>query len=182
MVALTLIEEEVRCHRVLGDLHPRTLRRPGYGRISIGDHQLLAEGIDEVLGTSCDDDAIGGGRGEAHRIPDEVAIEPPEGRDHEGVVSILLYLPQWDGADMPCYRALGAVLQLVHGDELVEYSVVKHQQHAALARVVLYGEEAFAGIVGLLVAHPWRGDELAVDTAVGAEADASVEEDLQLGP
>ena len=72
--------------------------------------------------------------------------------------------------------------QFAHRNKLVEDPIVKHQQHPLLPWVVLYGKEAFASIVGLLVAHSARGDQFSIGLPIRAKADSTVEEDFERRP
>ena len=71
---------------------------------------------------------------------------------------------------------------LVDRQELVEYAVVEHQEHALVVRVVLHSEEALTGVVGFHVVHLRTSYELFVLLAVWGEGYSSVEEYLQVWP
>jgi hypothetical protein len=82
MAALPFVEEEAWRSRVFA-YTCTAITTAGFAqcRISIGDHHLLAKGIDEVLRAARDDDTVGVERGEAHRIADDVAVETTQSRD-----------------------------------------------------------------------------------------------------
>ena len=95
MAALPFVEEEAwRCRVFAYTCTAITTAGFAQCRIGIGDHHLLAKGIDEVLRAACDDDTIGVERGEAHRIADDVAVETTQSRDDHGVVTPELDLLQ----------------------------------------------------------------------------------------
>ena len=73
-------------------------------------------------------------------------------------------------------------VQLIHGDELIEDTIVKHQAHALIGGIVLKAEETFRGIVRLHIVHAWLGYQLPVLLAIGSKGHSAVEEDFQIGP
>ena len=95
MSPLPFVEEEARRCRVFAHTCS-AITTAGFAqsRIGIGDHHLLAKGIDEVLRAARDDDAVGVERGEAHRIADDIAVETTQSRDDHGVVTPELDLLQ----------------------------------------------------------------------------------------
>ena len=98
MAALPFVKEEAWRSRIF--THACTaITTAGFTqrRIGIGNHHLLAKGINEVLRAARDDDAVGVERGEAHRIADDVAVETTQSRDDHGVVTPELDLLQTKG-------------------------------------------------------------------------------------
>ena len=170
VAALRILVHEHRGCRVLQYLGTRLLTGVGQAFLGIVDNQLLAEGIDEVLRAAGDDELIGVGRCELHRIADLVAPEAAGGGDNHRVVLAFLHAPE------------GYRVATVHGDELIEDTVVEHQQHRLVGWIILDTEESLAGVVGLHIVHPGRGDELFVLLTVRRESHTAVEEHLDVGP
>ena len=85
--------------------------------LGIVDDEFLAKGVDEALGATRDDELIGVGGCELHRVAQHIAPQATRGGDEHGVVLASLDTPQ--GHDI-----VGA-----HLLELVEDVVVEHQQH-----------------------------------------------------
>ena len=104
----------------------------------------------------------------AHAVSPQTSVR---GND-QFVVAPGLYLP--DG--------YGLFERAPQRDKLVEDAQVDEEQHAGRGKIVLHGKEALGGVVGLDVVHAGAGYELPVLFAVGGKADASVEEDFEVGP
>ena len=143
--------------------------------LGIVHYQLFAEGVDEALGASADDEFIGTDGGEAHGVANLVAPQAARGGDDDGIVSSGLDGPQGE------HRGVG-LAHLLERDELVEHAIVQHEQHGGVGGVVLQAKEALRGVVGLHVAHPRRADQPVVLLAVGGKGHAAVEEDFEVGP
>ena len=160
---------------VVRHLRARFGTRPRKPALGIVHYQLLAEGIDEVLGASGNDELVGVLRGELHGVAYHVAPQAGRGGDNHRIV-----LPQFHFLQAAGVRMLLA--HLLQRDELVEDAIVYHQQHGRVGRVVLRAEVSFGSVVGLHVVHPAAADDLLVLLAVGGERHAAVEEDFQVGP
>ena len=143
--------------------------------LGVVDDEFLAEGIDEALGASADDEFVGPRGGEAHRIAYLIAPQSARGRNNDGIVAPSLYLPQRENG------CVGAA-HLFEGNKLVENAVVEHEQHRQVGRVALETKEAFAGIIGFHIAHTGRAYQLLVLLAVGREGHAAMEEHFEVGP
>ena len=61
--------------------------------LSIVNNKLFAKSIDETLGTASDDKLIRIGRGETHRITEEIAPETVGCGDNDGIVLVFLHAP-----------------------------------------------------------------------------------------
>ena len=156
--------------RVFQHLGSRLFTSVCQSLLGIVHNQLLTKGIDEVLGATRDDKLIGVRRGELYRIAYLITPESARGRDNHRVVLALLNTPK------------GHRVASFHRDELIEHPVVKHQQHRLVRRIVLNAEESLAGVIGLHIVHPWRGDELFVLFAVGRKGHTAVKEHFDVRP
>ena len=175
MAALAVgIHEDRRC-RVLQHLGSRLSASLGQSLLGIVDNQFLAEGIDEGLGATGDDELVGVALGEAYHVADDVAPQTAGRRDDHRIVALRLDAPEGNGGRL-------RTVELVHRDEFEEDAVVYHQTHGSIGRVVLQAKEAFGGVVRLHVVHRRRSDKALVLLAVGREGHTAVEEDLQVGP
>ena len=164
-----------RCCRVVGNLCPGGLACRLEALFGIVHDQLFTESIDEVLCPSGDDELVRTGRSELNCVADFITPQSAGGADEHGIVAPCLHAPQR-------YEVRMVAAQFVHGQELVEHTIVYHERHAAVRRVVLYAEEAFGGVVSLHVVHVRLGDELLVLLPVRCEGDAAMKEHLQIGP
>ena len=168
------VHEDRGC-RIFQYLYTRLTACFGQAHLDIVYNQLFTKGIYEELGASCDDELVWVLAGETHRVANHVAPQSAGGTDEHGIVPACLHSPK--GHDM----RIGA-FQLVHGDELIEDTVVEHEAHGEVGGVVLNAEEAFAGIVGLHVVHVGRRYQFPVLLAVRRERHTSMEEHFQIGP
>ena len=148
---------------------------PGKSSFRVIHNQFFAERVDKVLGTSGDDELIGVLRCELHRISNHISPQTGRSGDYHGVVFVQLHLLEAEGT-----RILLAYI--FKRDELVEDTVVNHQQHGRVGRVVLRAEVAFGGVISLYIMHLAAADHVFVLLAVGSEGNAAVEEYLQVGP
>ena len=71
---------------------------------------------------------------------------------------------------------------MVGGPELIEATVVQHQQHLVCVALLGNAEETLRGVVGLHIAHLLRGEHLVELCTVGLEAGTAVDEELHIGP
>ena len=138
--------------------------------LGIVHNQLLTKGIDEVLGATRDDKLIRVCRGELYRVAYLIAPKSARGRDDHRIVLALLNTPE------------GHRVASVHRNELIEHPIVEHQQHRLVRRIVLNAEESLAGVIGLHIVHPWRGNQLLILLAVGREGHSAVKEHLDIRP
>ena len=168
--ALGVAVHEHRCCRVLTHLGPRLVAGVGQALLGIVDDELFAKGVDKVLRTSGDDEFVGVYRRELYGVANHISPQSARRRDDHGVV-----LARFDGPKGDCCLSVELL-------ELIEHVVVNHEEHRLVLRVVLYAEESLTGIVGLLVVHAWRCDEVLVLLAVGSKGHASVEEHFEVGP
>ena len=76
-------------------------------------------------------------------------------------------------------RVVGVIL---HRDELVENTVVEHEQQRRIVEVALDAEETLTGIIRLHIMHVGFGNQLLVLLVIGCERHAPVEEHFQVGP
>ena len=178
MAALRILVHEHRCCSVFQHLGSCLLAGIGQSLFSIVDNQFLAKGVDEVLGSTRDDELIGIGGGKLDGIADFISPESARGRDHHRVVLACLHSPER-------YRFVllfSFLLPRIQRNELVEYAVVEHQQHGLVCGIILNTEEPFTGIVGFHIVHVGRRDEALVLLAIRREGHTSVEEDLDIRP
>ena len=71
---------------------------------------------------------------------------------------------------------------VIHRHELIEHTIVQHQQHRLVCRVILQAKEALAGIIGLHIVHVRTGNQLLILLTIGREGHTAMEEHLQIGP
>ena len=148
---------------------------PGKSSFRVIHNQFFAERVDKVLGTSGDDELIGVLRCELHRISNHISPQTGRSGDYHGVVFCSAPPPRGRRyADSPCLH--------LQAGELVEDTVVNHQQHGRVGRVVLRAEVAFGGVISLYIMHLAAADHVFVLLSVGSEGNAAVEEHLQVGP
>ena len=67
-------------------------------------------------------------------------------------------------------------------NELVEDTIIDHQQHRRVRKVILRTKVSFGSIVSLYIMHLWRVNDLFVLFAVRSESHPTVEEYLQIRP
>ena len=153
--ALCVLVHEHRRGGIFLDLGSRLAASLLQTLLGVVLYQLLAEGVDEIFCSACDNKLIRVARGEHHGVADHVAPQSARRAYDHGVVLVQLHA---------CERHNGgvALAHLFEGYELVEHVIVEHEQHRLVRRVVLYAEEALGGVVGLHVAHLWRGDQLLI--------------------
>ena len=175
MAALGMLIHEDGSGGVVRYLGARLGAGLGQSLLGIVYDELLAEGVDEVLGAPRDDELVGTVVGELHRVADDVSPEAGRSGDDHGVVLVQFHV--FKAADARVILA-----DILQRDEFVEDAVVDHQQHGAVGRVALRAEVAFGGIVGFHVVHLAAVDHLLVLFAVGCEGYTAVEEDFQIGP
>ena len=71
---------------------------------------------------------------------------------------------------------------MVHRDELIEHTVIEHQTHAWVGRIILQTEESLRSVVGLHIVHTRLGYQPLVLLTIGRESHSTMEEDFQIGP
>ena len=114
---------------VFQNLSTRLFTGIGQSLLGIVDDQFFAKSIDKALGASRDDELIRIGRSEADGIAYHIAPQATRSGNQHGVVLVFLNTPQRH------YLVLCAFsVELL---ELVEHSIVQHQQHGLVGRVVL---------------------------------------------
>ena len=161
--------------RVFSHLCPCLLTGIVKSLLGIIHDEFFAEGIDEVLGTTCDDKLVWILARKLHGITYQISPQATRGRDdHRIVLAHLDALQGYDG------RMVGA--KLIHRNKLIEDIIIYHERHGRVARIVLQAKESLAGIVGLHIVHVGRRDELLVLLAIRSEGDATMEEHLQIRP
>ena len=175
MATLSILVHKHWGCRIFEHLGSCLLTGIGQTLFGIVNNQFLAKGIDEVLRASADDELIGIGGGELHRVAQHITPETTRGRDHHRIVLALLHTPEG------YYRGI-LLAKFIHRDELVEHTIVEHEQHGLVGRVILNAEEALTGIIGLLVVHIGRGDQSLVLFPVRREGHTPMEEHLDIGP
>ena len=187
MPALGFAVHEDGRSRVLRHLGTCLLASCSQPFLRIVHNQLLTESIDEVLRASGDDKLVGVFRRETHGVANQIAPQATRRGDNHGIVRSHFHVPKGD--DLVAGNARSEVVhlllhlgQVVQGDELVEDTVVEHQQHRRIGGVVLYAEEALTGVVGLHVVHVRLGDELLILLSVGREGHTAVKKHFQVGP
>ena len=99
-----------------------------------------------MLRTSCDDELIWVLAGKLHRITDHVSPQSAGRRNHHCVIFVKLHL----------FEAVSAWIFLINffqWNELVENTVVDHQQHGRVRKIVLRTKVPFGSVVGLYIMH-----------------------------
>ena len=71
---------------------------------------------------------------------------------------------------------------LVHRDELIENTVIRHHKQTGVCRIVLQPEEALGCVIGLHIMHLIRWNQGFILLPVRLETDSPMEEDLQIRP
>ena len=175
VAASGLIVHINRCGGVFGNYGTGLLAGVGESFLGVVHDEFLAESVDEVFCPARDDELIRIAAREAYRVADFVSPQSARRADEHGIV--LSELDAAEGHDVRVARSY-----LVDGQELVEYAVVEHQEHALVGRVVLYAEETLAGVVGFHVVHLIACYDLLVLLAVGREGYSPVEEYLEVRP
>ena len=178
--ALGLSVHEHGSGGVLHHLGARFTTSVGQSLLGIVHDEFLAEGVDIVLGASGDDELIGVFRSKAHGVAYHVAPQSARRADEHRVVSAHLHVPEGHNASAVGVAAVGSARLHLH--ELIEHTVVEHEQHRLVCGVILYAEETLAGVVGLHVVHVWRRYQLFILLPVWREGHAAMEEYLQVGP
>jgi len=168
------------CGRVLFHLCARGYAGLEYALLGIVDDEFLSEGVDEVLCAAGDDEFIGVALRKAYGVADEVSPQSARRADEYGVVASRLCLPERH--DVRAGHGVALCVEFVGGAEFVEHLVVNHQEHGRVAQVVLYAEEALAGVVCLDVVHARQVDDVLILLPVWREGHSAVEEHLQVGP
>ena len=166
---------EDRCGRVFQYLRTRFGAGACQTFLGIVHDELLAESVDEVLRAAGDDEFVRMLARELHRIAYQVAPQARRGGDDHGVVLAQFHFLQAIGV-----RVL--LVDFLQGDKFKEDTIVYHQQHGRIGRVVLRAEIAFGGVVRLHIVHLRAADNLLVLFAIGCEGHSAVEEHFQVGP
>ena len=99
-----------------------------------------------MLRTSCDDELIWVLAGKLHRITDHVSPQSAGRRNHHCVILVKFHL----------FEAVSTWIFLINffqWNELVENTVVDHQQHGRVRKIVLRTKVSFGSVVGLYIMH-----------------------------
>ena len=147
MAAFCLVEHKEGCGGVFFHLRSGQARDSTDRFVGIVHHQLFAEGIDIVLGTSRDYELVRIKGGETDGVADLVAPKTAGCGNHHRIV-----LADFDGFQRKDGRVVAA--HLIDRYKFIEHAVVDHHQQAVFRRIVLQSEESLRSVVGLHVMHP----------------------------
>ena len=123
-----------------------------------------------MLGTTRDNKLIGIGGSELYGVAYLIAPEATWSWDHHSVVPAFLYSPQRHRVSP------------IHRDKLIEYTIVKHQQHRLIVWIILNAKETLAGIIGLHIVHIRRGDKPLILLTIRRKRHATMKEYLDIRP
>ena len=138
-------------------------------------NQFFAESIDKIFGSASDDELIRVLRGEADGVTNLIAPQSARSGNQHDIVLSHFHSTEW-------YHRRVFTFKLVHRNEFIEHTIVEHQQHGRVGRIILNAEEAFAGIIGFHIVHVRLGNKLLVLFPIGSESNTAVEEYFQVGP
>ena len=175
MSALSLAVHEYRCGGVFADTCTCYFTSCFQSFFGVVHDEFFAKGIDERFGAPADDELIGFSGSELHRISDLIAPKTARGGDDNGIVLFLFHLPKRN-----CFWILAS--HFFKRNKFVENTIVNHQQHRHIRRVILQTEEAFRGIVGLHVVHFLAANHAMILLSVGSKRHTAVEEHFQVRP
>ena len=99
-----------------------------------------------MLGTSGDDEFIWILLRELHGVSNHIAPQTRRSRDNQCIILVHFHF----------FQAVDAGILFTYifqWDELIEYTVVDHQQHGRIIRIVLRTEIPFGGIVCFYIMH-----------------------------
>ena len=99
-----------------------------------------------MLRPSCDDEFIWVLAGKLHRITDHVSPQSAGRRNHHCVILVKFHL----------FEAVSTWIFFINffqWNELVENTVVDHQQHGRVRKIVLRTKVPFGSVVGLYIMH-----------------------------
>ena len=120
---------------VLVDEGPGLAAGFGDGAFGVVDHEFFSEGVDKQSSAAGDANAVGRHGGEFDGVADDGAPESSVGVKDDGVADAQFDLGKGYGT------GFGSV-EVGDGNELVEDSVVEHQEHAVGVERVLNGKKA----------------------------------------
>ena len=136
-----------RSSRVFSHLCACLLAGFGQSLFGVVHNEFLAKGIDETFGAARDNEFVGLCLREAHSVANLVAPQAAARGNDDGVIAVCFHLPK--GHNLRLF--LPDFLQRY---ELVEHTVVEHQQHSWIGQIALQTEESLGGVVSFHILHP----------------------------
>lgn len=113
--------------------------------------------------------------GELHGISNH--IPPQSGRSGDDHCVVLVEFYFFQTADTRIFLA-----DIFQRYEFIENTVINHQQHSRIVRVVLCAEITFGGIICLDIVHLGTFDDLSVLFPIRSKSHSAMEEYFQIGP
>ena len=163
------------CHGIFRHLRTCLGTSVGKSLFRVVHDKFLAKSIDEILSATRDDKLIGILAGETDGVSYHVTPQSARGGNDHGVILVQFNACQRN------YRRIGTV-KLIHGDKLIEHTIIQHQEHGAVGWIVLQSKETLAGVIGLHVVHVVGRYHPLILLAIRSEGDTAMEEALQVGP
>ena len=175
MTALGIGIHKHRSSRIFRYLSTRSLACCCQSLFSIVYHEFLTKRIDKMFGSSCYDKFIRVFGRKLHGITNHVSPQTTSRTNQHGIILTNFHSCQRN--DMRIRR-----IKLIHWQEFIEYTIVNHQHHSRIGRIVLQAEETFTGIVGFHIMHFIRANQLLVLFTIRRECNTSMEEHFQIRP
>ena len=138
-------------------------------------NQFFAESVDEMLSTSGNDEFIRVVTGELHSISNHITPKPGRSGDNHCVVFIEFHFFQTTDTRI-------FLTDIFQWNKLIEDTVIDHQQHSRIVRVVLCAKIAFGRIVCFYIVHLGAFDNLSVLLPVRSKSYSAMEEYFQIRP